>query len=95
MVNNPLYTTTAFTAAFDRQEGLDHLANWNFLTGSLSQLHKLWNEYGVQTEITPAGGMVAHSDIVYLIDRHGHTRVILNSDPGRGSAGKDPPLWAS
>ncbi len=86
VVNNPLYTTTAVTAAFDRQEGLDRLANWTFLTGSLTQLHRVWNDYGVQTEVTPAGAMVAHSDIVYLIDKHGHTRVILNSDPGTGSA---------
>ena len=28
------------TAAFDRQEGLEHLANWTFLTGSLPQLHR-------------------------------------------------------
>ena len=85
VVNNPLYTTTAMTAAFDRQEGLDHLANWNFLTGSLSQLHRVWNDYGVQTQVTPAGAMIAHSDIVYVIDPRGHTRVILNADPGVGS----------
>src|SRR5674476_1241158 len=33
IVNNPLYSSMALTAAFDRQEGLDHLANWTFLTG--------------------------------------------------------------
>jgi cytochrome oxidase Cu insertion factor (SCO1/SenC/PrrC family) len=86
VVNNPLYDTTALTAAFDRQEGLDHVANWTYLTGTLAQLHQVWNEYGVQTEISPAGGMVAHSDIVYLIDKQGRTRVILNADPGDGSA---------
>jgi cytochrome oxidase Cu insertion factor (SCO1/SenC/PrrC family) len=86
IVNNPLYSSTALTAAFDRQEGLDHLANWTFLTGSLTQLHNAWTNYGVQTEVTPAGAMVAHSDIVFIIDRTGHTREILNSDPGNGSA---------
>jgi hypothetical protein len=30
--------------------------------------------------------MVAHSDIVYIIDGSGHTREILNSNPGAGSA---------
>ena len=79
-------TRTAVTNAFDRQEGLDHLANWTYLTGSLGQLHKVWNDYGVQTQVTPAGAMIAHSDIVYIIDRSGHTREILNSDPGDGSA---------
>jgi cytochrome oxidase Cu insertion factor (SCO1/SenC/PrrC family) len=86
VVNNPLYNSPVYTAAFDRQEGLDHVANWLYLTGSLDQLHQVWNDYGAQTELSPAGGMVAHSDIIYVIDRHGRTRVILNSDPGDGSA---------
>ncbi len=86
VVNNPLYNTTAMTNAFDTQEGLDRLTNWTYLTGSLSQLHQVWNDYGVQTQVTPAGAMIAHSDIVYIIDKSGHTREILNSDPGDGSA---------
>jgi cytochrome oxidase Cu insertion factor (SCO1/SenC/PrrC family) len=84
--NNPLDTSPAFTRAFDKQEGLDSLPNWTYLTGSLDQLHGVWNDYGLQTEVTPAGAMVAHSDILYIIDRSGHTREIFNSDPGSGSA---------
>jgi hypothetical protein len=30
--------------------------------------------------------MIAHTDIVYIIDRTGHTRAILNADPGDGSS---------
>jgi cytochrome oxidase Cu insertion factor (SCO1/SenC/PrrC family) len=86
VVANPLYTSTTATTTFDRQEGLDHLANWTFLTGSLDQLHRVWNDYGVQIQVTPAGAMVAHGDIVYIIDKAGHTREILDSDPGNGSA---------
>jgi cytochrome oxidase Cu insertion factor (SCO1/SenC/PrrC family) len=86
VVANPLYTSTAATTAFDRQEGLNHLANWTYLTGSLSRLHQVWNDYGVQIQVTPAGAMVAHGDIVYIIDKSGHTREILDSDPGDGSA---------
>jgi cytochrome oxidase Cu insertion factor (SCO1/SenC/PrrC family) len=86
VVNNPMYRSTAVTAAFDRQEELDHVTNWTYLTGSLAQLHGVWNDYGVQTDVSPAGGMVAHTDVVYVIDKDGRTRVILNSDPGSGSA---------
>jgi cytochrome oxidase Cu insertion factor (SCO1/SenC/PrrC family) len=86
VVNNPLDNTTAFTNAFDRQEGLDQLANWTFLTGSVDQLHKVWDDYGVQTQVSPAGAMIAHSDILYIIDRSGHTREIIDSDPGAGTA---------
>jgi cytochrome oxidase Cu insertion factor (SCO1/SenC/PrrC family) len=85
VVNNPLYDTVALTNAFDHQEGLETLPNWSYLTGSLSQLHSVWDNYGVQTEVTPAGAMIAHSDIVYVIDARGQTRAILDSDPGDGS----------
>ena len=39
--------------------------------------------------MTPAGSMIAHSDIVYIIDRTGHTREILDSDPGAGSSASE------
>ncbi len=82
VVANPLYTSTAVMVAFDKQEGLDHVPNWTYLTGSDQQLHKVWNDYGVQVAATPAGSMIAHSDIVYVIDATGHIRAILDADPG-------------
>ena len=85
IVNNPLYRSAALTAAFDRQEGLTHLANWKFLTGSLPALGGAWANYDVQTQVTPAGAMIAHSDILFIIDRRGHVREIFNSDPGNGN----------
>ena len=86
VVANPLYNSTDVTNAFDRQEGLDQVANWSYLTGSPAQLEKVWNDYGVEVVVEPGGAMVDHSDIVYIIDRHGQTREILNADPGDGSA---------
>jgi len=82
IANNPLYTSSSATAAFDRQEGMGQLTNWSFLTGPLADLQHAWNSYGVQTVVSPAGGMVAHSDLVFVIDRTGRLRVVLTSDPG-------------
>jgi cytochrome oxidase Cu insertion factor (SCO1/SenC/PrrC family) len=89
VVNNPLYDTTALTTAFDRQEGLDRLPNWTFLTGSRDQLENVWDDYGDQTAVSPAGAMVLHNDIVYLIDASGRTREVLDSDPGEGDSASD------
>ncbi len=86
VVANPLYNSTEITNAFDRQEGLDQVANWRYLTGSPAQLEKVWNDYGVEVLVEPGGAMVDHSDIVFIIDRHGQTREILNADPGDGSS---------
>jgi len=82
VVDNPLYTSPAATAAFDRQEGMGKLANWSFLTGSLDQLQHTWDAYGVQTAVSRPGRWSAHSDLVFLIDRTGRLRVVLTSDPG-------------
>ena len=86
VVANPIYRSTAFTRAFDRQEGLDLMRNWLYLTGSRSALEHVWEQYGIVADVAPAGAMIAHSDLAYLIDARGHTREVLSTDPGDGSA---------
>ena len=86
VVANPIYRTTALTVAFDRQEGLEHMHNWLFLTGSLESLEQVWEKYGIEADVLPAGAMVAHSDLAYIIDTRGHTREVLSSNPGDGSS---------
>jgi cytochrome oxidase Cu insertion factor (SCO1/SenC/PrrC family) len=86
IVANPLYRSIAYTRAFDSQEGLSGLRNWLFLTGSLPQLEQAWKNYGIEAQIEAAGGMIAHSDVAYVIDSSGHTRTELNFDPGPGTS---------
>lgn len=86
VATNPVYHSVAVVSAFDRREGLSSEGNWQFLTGSLASLQHVWNEYGVTAVTAPAGGMVAHSDLVYVIDSGGSTRRILDADPGVGAA---------
>jgi cytochrome oxidase Cu insertion factor (SCO1/SenC/PrrC family) len=86
VVTNPLYTQPEYTAAFDRQEHMNTLPNWQYLTGSAAQLKKVWRQYGIAAQILPAGGMIGHTDIAYVIDRSGRTRTELNFDPGPGTA---------
>jgi len=83
---NPIYYSTSVIRAFDRQEDLENQSNWLFLTGSLSELTSVWNQYGITVVSAPAGAMAVHSETTYLIDAHGNDRVALNTDPGSGSA---------
>jgi cytochrome oxidase Cu insertion factor (SCO1/SenC/PrrC family) len=85
IVANPVYRARAYLVAFDRQEGLQKLSNWHFLTGSSSELRRMWNSFGVQVAFAPGGAMIAHTDISYVIDPRGHTRYVLNSNPGPGT----------
>jgi cytochrome oxidase Cu insertion factor (SCO1/SenC/PrrC family) len=89
IVANPIYRSTAYTRAFDNEEELAGLPNWLYLTGSLPQLQQAWKDYAVAAQILPAGGMIAHSDVAYVIDADGHTRTELDFDPGPGTSSSE------
>jgi cytochrome oxidase Cu insertion factor (SCO1/SenC/PrrC family) len=78
---NPLFTTTSDLRAFLRAEGLAKVPNWTYLTGSLPALQTVWASYSVQADVEPAGAMVDHSDVVYVIDSKGVLRVAIPADP--------------
>jgi cytochrome oxidase Cu insertion factor (SCO1/SenC/PrrC family) len=86
VVANQVYRSAEYANAFDRQEGLEHMRNWLFLTGSLPALEQVWEHYGIVADVEPAGAMIAHSDLAYLIDAHGRTREVLSTEPGNGAA---------
>jgi cytochrome oxidase Cu insertion factor (SCO1/SenC/PrrC family) len=89
VVANPLYRSVAYTRAFDEQERLANVPNWLFLTGSLAQLQQAWKNYAIAAQILPGGGMIAHSDVAYVIDPSGYTRNELDFDPGPGTASSE------
>jgi cytochrome oxidase Cu insertion factor (SCO1/SenC/PrrC family) len=89
IVANPLYRSTAYTRAFDRQELLTGLPNWLFLTGSLPQLSQTWKDYYVTAQLNGPGAMALHPDVAYVIDANGVVRTELNMDPGPGSASSE------
>jgi cytochrome oxidase Cu insertion factor (SCO1/SenC/PrrC family) len=85
VVANPVYHRVAFTQAFDRQERLTQVPNWLYLTGSVPQLQHVWKAYGITAQILPAGSMIGHPDLAYVIDRSGRVREELDTDPGPGT----------
>ena len=85
VVANPVYHQIADTQAFDRQEHLDQVPNWLYLTGSVPQLQQVWKDYGIAALILPAGSMIGHPDLAYVIDQTGRIREELSTDPGPGT----------
>jgi cytochrome oxidase Cu insertion factor (SCO1/SenC/PrrC family) len=83
---NPVYYSTAFTRAFDQQEGLATVPGWLYLTGSLPQLSHVWAQYGIEVENLPAGSMAGHPDIVIVISPAGQIVQEVDADPGPGTA---------
>jgi cytochrome oxidase Cu insertion factor (SCO1/SenC/PrrC family) len=79
---NPRFITPDYLVAFDQQEGLQHLSNWLFLTGSLPELRHVWRSYGISVIYLPGGAMIGHSEYAYVIDANGRTRDLLDTGPG-------------
>ncbi len=46
IVANPIYHQVADTQAFDRQEHLNQVPNWLYLTGTVPQLQQIWRHTG-------------------------------------------------
>ncbi|HLQ33339.1 MAG TPA: SCO family protein [Chloroflexota bacterium] len=82
---DPAGDTPLSVQKFNADRGLADLANWHYLTGSPSQLAKVWQVYGGIEDPALAGKAVtpdqlAHLAIVYLIDPQGRLRVALPSN---------------
>jgi cytochrome oxidase Cu insertion factor (SCO1/SenC/PrrC family) len=85
VVLSPSYRSLATMRAFDQHEGLATLPNWQYLTGSLTSLKKVWVDYGMTAQVLPGGAMTGHNDETFLISQRGRVVREFNSDPGPGT----------
>ncbi|MBO0818251.1 MAG: hypothetical protein J2P30_24215, partial [Actinobacteria bacterium] len=83
---SPRYRPAAVIGAFNRRERLDTVPNWLFLTGSLPQLQRVWQEYPATAYGLAAGTAAPRTGQSYVIDRTGHVRQVLDTGPGPGTA---------
>jgi cytochrome oxidase Cu insertion factor (SCO1/SenC/PrrC family) len=83
---NPIYRSPSVLQAFDRDEELGQLPNWIYLTGSLAQLRQVWNTFGVEAQVMPAGAMIAHTEGAAILDATGRLRWESGADPGAATA---------
>jgi cytochrome oxidase Cu insertion factor (SCO1/SenC/PrrC family) len=86
IVANPVDYQVGYVQAFDRQEGLNTVPNWLYLTGTPAGLQPVWRAYGIAAQIEPAGAMIGHSEIAFGIDPRGRVRQELDFDPGPATA---------
>jgi protein SCO1/2 len=68
---HPEADTPAAINTFAEAHGLRQPYAW--LTGSKSQLAGVWGDYGITVQ--PAAGDLAHSSVIYLLDKRGNERV--------------------
>jgi cytochrome oxidase Cu insertion factor (SCO1/SenC/PrrC family) len=81
-----VYSSVAYIRAFDAEESMASVPDWVYLTGTPAQLRPVWREYGAASETSPAGSMLLHNDIAFVIGPDGQLREELDFDPGPGTA---------
>jgi cytochrome oxidase Cu insertion factor (SCO1/SenC/PrrC family) len=65
--------TPASTRAAAGKWGLGQVASWHWLRGTHAQLARVWQAYHISVA-PPSHGDIAHTEALYLVDRHGDER---------------------
>jgi cytochrome oxidase Cu insertion factor (SCO1/SenC/PrrC family) len=68
---NPLDTAASSRAAI-RRWNLQGAAPWHWLTGARARLARVWRAYRIA--VVPGPTDIAHTEALYLVDRHGDER---------------------
>ncbi|MBM7655569.1 SCO family protein [Neobacillus cucumis] len=68
---NQYYNKVSDVKAFSDQEGLSHLKNWYFLTGSVDTLKKIWKDYGLIVEQPSKTQDVIHTSEMLFVNSNG------------------------
>jgi cytochrome c biogenesis protein CcmG/thiol:disulfide interchange protein DsbE len=64
---NPTATGVKWVRSYSQAHELTH--QWDFLTGSLTQLKHVWRAYGIQAQLLR--GQIDHTPALYVINRQG------------------------
>lgn len=74
---NQYHESVADVKKFSDEHGLSRLGNWYFLTGSTSDLQKIWKAYDIFVKPNPNGDVV-HSSVMYFIDKNGQEQALAD-----------------
>jgi cytochrome oxidase Cu insertion factor (SCO1/SenC/PrrC family) len=69
---NPVATKVADVMDYSRVHGM--INQWDFLTGSLTQLKSVWKAYSVDVQIE--SGQIDHTPALYIIDQQGRLQKV-------------------
>ena len=71
---NAYHHQVADVAAFSREQQLNTIPSWHFLTGPVASLQAVWNAYDVYVQAPNPNADIVHTSVVYFIDPSGKER---------------------
>ncbi len=75
---DPKGDTAAAVQNFSRVHKMGNY--WHFLIGTHDELAPVWASYSVDAQAATSAGIVSHSSAIYVIDKEGRERVLLDND---------------
>ncbi|HEY7147427.1 MAG TPA: SCO family protein [Streptosporangiaceae bacterium] len=87
---NPEATAVANVMGYSRSHSM--VNQWQFLTGSLRQLHSVWRAYHIAVQID--AGQIDHTPALYVIDQRGRQRKLYLTEMAYASVGQAAQILA-
>jgi cytochrome oxidase Cu insertion factor (SCO1/SenC/PrrC family)/thiol-disulfide isomerase/thioredoxin len=81
---NPKATAIDDVLSYSQLHGM--LREWRFLTGSLSQLKRVWRDYGIEAEIER--GLISHTPALFVIGPEGRLRKLYMTQQSYTAVGQ-------
>jgi cytochrome oxidase Cu insertion factor (SCO1/SenC/PrrC family) len=88
---NPDATAVSDVMAYSRSHAM--VNQWDFLTGSLAQLHAAWKAYGIYVQIQ--SGQVDHTPALFVINQRGQEEEVYLTTMAYASVGQEAQILAS
>ena len=87
---DPKATAIEDVLSYTQLHGL--VGKWQFLTGSLPQLKRVWHAYGIQADVQR--GLIYHTPALYVIDPQGRMRALYMTQQSYASVGSSGQILA-
>jgi cytochrome oxidase Cu insertion factor (SCO1/SenC/PrrC family) len=84
---NEYHAAVSDVATFSHAHQLTTIPTWHFFTGAVSDLHAVWNDYGVLVQAPSPNADIIHSSFVFFIGPDGHERYLANPTDDHTSSG--------
>jgi cytochrome oxidase Cu insertion factor (SCO1/SenC/PrrC family) len=72
---NAYHHGVADVAAYSREQQLNTIPSWHFLTGPVSSLQAVWHAYDVYVQAPSPNADIVHTSVVFFIDPAGKERL--------------------
>jgi cytochrome oxidase Cu insertion factor (SCO1/SenC/PrrC family)/thiol-disulfide isomerase/thioredoxin len=87
---NPDATAVRWVRAYSEAHGMLH--QWQFLTGSVGQLRRVWRDYHIEAQVD--AGQIDHTPALYVIDRRGRLAKIYLTQMAYASLAQEAQIVA-